>query len=146
MERRRAFFGRGVAALLKRFSLRDTQPRRLVIEALYRSRKPLSPYDLQKKIARRGAAINTVTVYRILDVFEELGIVHKHPCNGLYSLCSIPHKKGHHGFLHCGACGRVEEFLSKRLCKIENAIARSAKFRPRSHVSEILGLCSACHS
>lgn len=146
MERRRSLFsGKGsIAELLKKFSLRDTQSRRLVVEALHRVRKPSSPYDVQKNIATRGATINTVTVYRILATFEKLGIVHKHPCNGQYALCSIPEQKGHHGFLHCDSCGEVEEFCEPKLCKMENAIAKSAKFRPSSHVSEIVGTCHSC--
>lgn len=141
MERRRS---RPAEEILSGLGLRDTQPRRLVIEALRRSLKPVSPYDVQKQIHKRGAAVNAVTVYRVLAAFEGLGLVHRHPCDGKYMLCSIPEEKGHHGFLHCHDCGRTEEFCEPKLCKLENAIAASAKFRPSSHVSEIVGTCRDC--
>ena len=133
-----------LAPLLKKNGLRDTQSRRMVLEALRKSKHAASPYDLQKDIARRGGAINTVTVYRILRVLEELGLAHRHPCDGRYVLCTLPERKGHHGFLHCVRCGDIEEFSSRSLCWAENRVARVARFRPSEHVSEILGMCRAC--
>ncbi|MBP9773983.1 MAG: transcriptional repressor [Candidatus Peribacteraceae bacterium] len=133
-------------ALLKNNQLRDTQPRRMVIAALEKNKKGSSPYDIQKWIAKKGNAINTVTVYRILEAFEKIGIVHKHPCSGQFTLCSLPHQKGHHGFLHCHSCGTIDEFCSEDLCKVENSIAKKARFTPSSHMSEIVGLCFACAS
>jgi Fur family transcriptional regulator, ferric uptake regulator len=124
--------------------LKNTQPRRTVMQALSRIRKQVSAYDLQRWMASKGDAMNQVTVYRVLDAFEKAGIVHKHPCDGNFSLCSIPDRKGHHGFLHCHDCGHVEEFCSEALCNIEHGIARKAGFKPSSHVSEIVGACSAC--
>ncbi len=130
--------------LLKQSGLKDTQPRRLVVRALERIKQPSSPYDIQKWIAKQGDKINAVTVYRILEAFETLNIVHRHACNGQYSLCSQPDIAGHHGFLHCQDCGRVEEFADTALCRAENAVAQRAGFRPIEHVSEILGLCRTC--
>jgi Fur family ferric uptake transcriptional regulator len=134
-----------VATLLRKNGLRDTQPRRMVVQALLQKRRAGSPYDIQKWITVKGNTINAVTVYRVLEVFEKLGLVHRHPCNGLYTLCTIPGKKGHHGFLHCTSCGRVEEFCSTLLCMMENRIAKSARFRAKAHVSELTGLCRSCH-
>ncbi len=136
---------RPTAPLLRQKGLRDTQSRRMVLAALERRNKAHSPYELQKQISAGGNTINTVTVYRVLDVLEKAGLAHRHPCNGLYSLCSMPEQKGHHGFLHCTSCGTIEEFSDHRLCRLEDSIAKSAKFRPSEHVSEIVGTCSACH-
>lgn len=135
-----------IAKTLAHHKLRDTQTRRLVLQAMHASKKPLSPADIRQWILRRGAAINTVTVYRILDAFAALNIVHKHPYNGLYTACSMPETPGHHGFLHCDDCGSVEEFHDHRLCRIENDIATRAGYKPTMHVSEIRGICSQCAS
>ena len=131
-------------ALLKEHGLKDTQSRRAVLQALQRLQKPASPYDIQRWIHTKGGTINTVTVYRIIEAFERIGLVHRHPCDGHLSLCSIPEKKGHHGFLHCTSCGTTQEFHDEALCKAEERIARALKFRSSTHVSEILGICAAC--
>ncbi len=132
-----------ISIVLKAGGLRDTQPRRMVIGALERA-TAASPSEILAWIRKKGATINAVTVYRILAALEKLDLVHRHPCNGEYSLCSMPGKEGHHGFLHCTSCGIVEEFMNHDLCVLENKIARSKKFRPSSHVSEIVGTCQSC--
>lgn len=132
------------STLLRKYGLRDTQSRRMVVEAMQDLRRPVSPYDIRKWIDARGDTIGIVTVYRILAVLEKLNLVHRHACSGLISLCSLPDSKGHHGFLHCHSCGFVEEFMDSALCRAEDAVAKKAKFTPLKHVSEILGLCSSC--
>ena len=133
-----------IPLLLKRYGLRDTQPRRLVAESLIAGKEPSSAYDLRDRIVAGGGSINQVTVYRVLEAFERLGIAHRHPCNGRYTLCTMPERGGHHGILHCRDCGATEEFVDAELCRSEERVARDAGFRPASHVSELLGTCAAC--
>lgn len=133
-------------SMLQIRGLKQTGPRRMIIAALQRVRGAIAPYDLQEKMAKCGQKMNAVTIYRVLRALEEHGIVHRHPCDGHYSLCTLPDQKGHHGFLHCHSCGKIDEFADERLCKIENQIARSAKFKPHEHVSEITGVCASCLS
>ncbi len=134
------------SSVFKQHGLRDTQPRRMVVEAMQQLKKPVSPYDIQNWINTKGGTVSIVTVYRILAVLEELNLVHRHACSGLISLCSFSDPKGHHGFLHCHSCGSVEEFSDAALFRAEDAIAKRAKFKALKHVSEILGLCSSCVS
>jgi len=126
--------------------LKDTAPRRLVAEALCGIDAPASAKDLHEWIAReRDRSVGIVTVYRILDLLEKIGAVHRHSNDGLYSVCHIPSVHGHHVLLHCDACGKIEEKHDHSLCEQEDAVARSAGFRPVRHVSEILGTCHSCH-
>lgn len=140
------FADSAIAGLLKRNGLRDTRPRRLVIAALQALREPASPAEIQQWIAKKGGAVDAVTVYRILDVLQKLGLTHRHPCSGAATLCALPGTPGHHGFLHCTSCGRVQEYCDASLCKLEDRIAKKAGYSPTSHVSEILGLCPSCRS
>ena len=136
--------GKSAIKLLRERGLKDTLPRRLVITLLESLSRAASPQDIQKHLDERGQYVNIVTVYRILATLERIQLVHRHPCNGLYSLCTLPDQHGHHGFLHCIACGHVDEFADGDLCKVEDRIARSASFKPVSHVSEIVGTCLRC--
>jgi len=133
-----------ILSTMKSHGLRDTQPRRFVIGAMMKRKSPASAYDLQKLIITSGETINTVTVYRILDTLAELGLVHKEPTSGQYFLCSMPDTHGHHGFLHCDSCGKIEEFHNEDLCAVENKIAKAAGFTSKNHVSEISGICETC--
>lgn len=125
--------------------MKDTAPRRLVIEALSDRPGPVAAKDLHAWIARkRGRSVGLVTVYRILDLLERVGAVHRHAAEGMYSVCPIPSVRGHHVLLHCDSCGKVEERHDHSLCAREDAVARSAGFLPDRHVSEILGTCQSC--
>lgn len=131
-------------AILQAHGLRDTQSRRLVIETLAQSPTPISQKEIHVCIVKQGSTTNLVTVYRILETFEELGIVHRHPATGGFTLCSLQDHEGHHGFLSCEKCGTVSEFADAKLCVEENRIAKQAGFTPKHHISEIVGLCSHC--
>lgn len=130
--------------LLKQFKLRDTQARRSALVTLQASREPLSPQDVLQKIVKKNIAVNAVTIYRTLEAFEQCGLVHRHIGTGRYSLCTMLHHAGHHGLLHCHGCGRIEEFFSPTLCKIEHRIASSAHFAVSRHISELIGTCQTC--
>lgn len=133
-----------IALLLKNRGLRSTAPRNGVLEALSRQKKPVSPQDIVSAVDTDGGSVNLVTVYRMLEDLERVGLVHKHHPTGKYVICSMPEKKGHHGFLHCVMCGQTEEFMEPALCKIENTIAKRAGFIPVSHLSAIDGHCAGC--
>ncbi len=130
--------------VLRKAGLRDTQSRRMVVEALRKAGKPLSPLAIRKAIATKGQAINQVTVYRILEVLEEHKMLHRHPCSGDVTFCTMPGQTGHHGFLHCVSCGKVDEFASEELCRAEGEVAKRAGFTAHNHVSELIGICAKC--
>jgi Fur family transcriptional regulator, ferric uptake regulator len=129
---------------LKEHGLKNTRQRRLVLEAMDRIGKPTSPYDIREHIVTTGGSVNVVTVYRIIENFEGIGIAHRHPCDGHYALCSMPQESGHHGFLHCVSCGRTQEFSDEGVCRLTQRIARHSNFRVASHVNEIIGTCASC--
>jgi Fe2+ or Zn2+ uptake regulation protein len=133
-----------ISAYLSDRNLRDTQTRRIVLDALLKVEHSCTPRDIFQHLQKKQNPMNLVTIYRILDMLEKYGVVHKHPCSGTFSLCSQLGKEGHHGLLHCTSCGVVEEFMSEKLCAVEHAIAKSAKFKTSTHVSEMLGMCKQC--
>ncbi len=135
------------ASFLRTHNLRDTQPRRLVFEALKALKKPASPYDIRHWIDQNfHLNISTVTVYRIAEVFIELKLAHRHPCGGGIVLCSELGKKGVHGYLHCHDCGASEEFCNEELATSLQKQARKRKFKADSPLLEVSGTCSRCIS
>lgn len=130
-------------SLFKEHGLKETESRRMVVQTLLDAGVPLSATDIHTRMEETGAVSNLVTVYRILETLRHHHIVHRHP-SGLFFVCSLPGTKGHHGYLHCHSCGKIEEFSDSKLCAIENDIATKANFRPTHHMSEISGTCAQC--
>ncbi|OGN95673.1 MAG: hypothetical protein A2Z77_07805 [Chloroflexi bacterium RBG_13_51_36] len=122
-----------------------TRPRKLVLEVLEESEKPISPYDIQGILRTRGKQINHVTIYRTLDLLCRLNLAHKMMSGGGFLKCSLNAAEGCHRFMVCQDCGAIQEFANKELCREENQLARDLGFHTEHHLSEFYGLCSGCY-
>ena len=122
-----------------------TKPRKLVLEILEETEKPLSPYDIQGILRARGKHLNHVTIYRILDLLCSLNLVHKVLSSGGFVKCNLAAIEGCHRFMVCQQCGAIQEFADKELCQEENEFARDLGFHTEHHLSEFSGLCSQCY-
>ena len=131
--------------ILRAQGYKGTKPRKLVLDVLEETEKPLSPYDIQGVLRQRGKHLNHVTIYRILDLFCSLNLAHKMLSSGRFVRCSLDAAEGCHRFTVCQDCGAIQEFANEGLCQGENEFARSLGFHTRYHLSEFSGLCSRCH-
>ncbi len=124
---------------------KTTKPRRLVLEVLEETKKPLSPYDIQGILRARGKHLNHVTIYRILDLLCRLNLAHKMLSTGGFVKCSLAAEEGCHRFMVCQDCGAIQEFTSEGLCQGESDFAQNLGFHTEHHLSEFSGLCSQCY-
>jgi Fur family zinc uptake transcriptional regulator len=131
--------------LLQDQGYRATKPRKLVLEVLEETEKPLSPYDIQGVLRHQGKYLNHVTVYRILDLLCRLNLAHKMLSTGGFVKCSLDTTEGCHRFMVCQHCGAIQEFADRGLCQDENEFARNFDFHTQYHLSEFSGLCSQCY-
>jgi Fur family zinc uptake transcriptional regulator len=131
--------------ILQAQGYKATKPRKLVLEVLEETEKPLSPYDIQGILQTRGKYLNHVTIYRILDLLCRLNLAHKMLSSGGFVRCSLDVTEGCHRFMVCQDCGAIQEFADEGLCQKENEFAQNLGFHTEHHLSEFSGLCSRCH-
>jgi len=83
------------------------------------------------------------TVYRTLDVLEELGVVrHAHGVNGREEFHVLPERD--HGHLHCTGCRATWELGADDVAPLVTALRRSRGFEvDLSHLS-VSGRCAEC--
>jgi Fur family ferric uptake transcriptional regulator len=83
------------------------------------------------------------TVYRTLDVLEELGIVrHAHGADGREEFHVLPQSE--HGHLHCRGCRQTWEIDGREAGELVSALSAERGFRvDLSHLS-VSGLCREC--
>jgi Fur family ferric uptake transcriptional regulator len=83
------------------------------------------------------------TVYRTLDVLEQLGVIrHGHGADGREEFHVLPESV--HGHLHCGVCGDTFEIDADDVAAFVAAIeARHGFAVDLSHVT-VVGECRAC--
>jgi Fur family zinc uptake transcriptional regulator len=121
-----------------------TRPRRRVLEVLEHIEKPLSPYEIQKLLLEEGKYLDHVTIYRILELFCALNLVHKVLSLGGFVKCTLGDEEGCHRYMICHGCGALQEFADRALCVRENEVAEKFGFQPEYHLTEFSGLCSNC--
>ena len=95
--------------LLSGANLEATTNRVRVLEVVGNNRFPLSTDDIYK-ILKRSSTINRVTVYRILDLLVEHGLVERISTGGrafYYGLAPNDYHKPHPHF-YCKNCGQMD--------------------------------------
>ena len=131
--------------MLRERGYKITQPRKQLLQVLGETDRPLSPYDLQRLLQEQGRHVDHVTIYRVLELFCSLNLVHKVLSLGGFVRCTLGDREGCHSYMICRDCGVLQEFADKALCEKEDEVAESLGFHPDHHLTELLGVCSNCH-
>ena len=130
--------------ILKRNSLKVTQPRLKVLEIISRKESAISQPELEKLL---GKDIDRVTLYRVLASFEEKGIIHKiFDLHGTatYAMCSTNCSEHDHHDQHvhfiCRVCNSVYCLEDMTLPKV----SIPADFSLEAIAVNALGVCNHC--
>ena len=121
-----------------------TTPGRLaILELLEKSKKPLGIAKITRGL--RGKKLDPVTVYRVLDVLEKVGLVRKVDLRHGHADYEFAATDDHH-HLVCVRCGRIEDFKGCDLDSLaRKAIRDSNKFaKITQHSLEFFGTCKVC--
>jgi Fe2+ or Zn2+ uptake regulation protein len=129
---------------LRAEGLRVTGPRTRVLELLDGEHRALSPYEIRDHLGRDRIRMDVVTIYRVLEVLERLGLVHRVYRTGGYVRCRRRDLDHHHHHLVCTGCGRVAEITGDRLDEVMNRAETDSGYRVAGHILELYGLCGTC--
>ena len=132
--------------LCRERGVRLTDQRKLVLQLLCVSDKPLSAYELLDRM--RGVVRNPAppTVYRALDFLLEEGLVHKLESVHAYVGCTHPEHPHASQFLICDDCGEIAEVGDAGATKSLKAAGSAIGFRTKRPVFEVLGICAQCNA
>ena len=93
-----------------------TPSRNLVIKTLAKFNKPITAYELRDVINNNGVVnINISQVYRVLEFWIDLRLVHKISSINKFVLCTTPEEKHTHMLNICTVCEKVVETCNKRM-------------------------------
>jgi Fur family ferric uptake transcriptional regulator len=126
-------------ALLKA-SGRSVTKARVVVFGAFLGSEPLSMAELVRKVPE----VDRASVYRAVNLFEQLGIVQRVNIGWKYKLELTEHFAAHHHHLSCITCGRTIEMSELELERLIHSLAATHDFTPTAHQIEIQGLCSNC--
>lgn len=127
---------------LKDAGLKITSPRTKILEYLKLPEcQHISAEDLYKLLLEQGEEIGLATVYRVLNQFDDAGIVTRHHFEGGKSVFELAHQD-HHDHLVCLDCGRVIEFHDDIIEQRQNAIAEAHGLELTHHSLYLYGHCN----
>lgn len=132
-----------VGERLRRRGLRWTPQRSTVIEVLAESDGHITAADLVERCRARDPSTIPSTVYRTLDVLEELGLLrHGHGADGREEFHVLPGSE--HGHLHCAECGTSWEIGRAQADGVAAALRSGDGFEiDIGHVT-LVGRCREC--
>ena len=132
-----------VVQRLRARGLRWTPQRSTVIEVLAESDGHITAAELVDRCRLRDSSTIPSTVYRTLDVLEELGLVrHGHDANGREEFHVLPASE--HGHLHCAECGATWEIGPDQAAGVATALRAADGFEiDIGHVT-LVGRCRDC--
>lgn len=128
-----------------------TTQRRVVFEILSdREEEHLSPEQIFEFIKDKYPEMGLATIYRTLQIFEEIGLVYKlNFDDGCYRYEILsPHSDEIHQHHHlvCMVCGKIIEVKEDLMNSLEEIIEKQYNFEITNHMVKFTGVCSQCRN
>ncbi len=138
-----------VRKLLKEKDLRLTPQREAVLQILLEGQEEhLTAEDIYDRTRDHHPDIGLATIYRSLDLFEELGLVSRldFGTGGRRYEFSLDQDRHYHHHLICLDCGSIFEFNEDLLEDLEAIIGNENGFRVVDHSLRFFGYCRDCQT
>jgi Fur family ferric uptake transcriptional regulator len=132
------------AEYLKGERLRMTRERRAILEEMLEVRGHFDADQLLMLFRRRGRPISRATLYRTLARLVDAGLVHKIEMAQGQARYEPMFGRHHHDHMVCVECGRIIEFESREIERLQEEICRRKKFTMTGHTHQIRGICATC--
>lgn len=128
---------------LRTRGMRWTPQRRVLVEVILAAEGHVTGAELVEGCRSRDPDTTASTVYRTLDVLEDIGLIrHSHGLDGREEFHVLP--SAEHGHLRCEGCGATWEIGREEAARLTGALARERGFRVNLSHLTIEGRCAAC--
>ncbi len=123
-----------------------TPSRTLVIKTLSKHKKPISAYELKDEINKnKDVRINISQIYRVLEFWIDLGLIHKISSINKFLLCRTPDEKHTHMLNYCTVCETVYETCNERMgLNLKKSTAKLDLAFNNTRSVEIPVICPQC--
>ncbi len=132
---------------LKEKGFKLTPQRRAILDIILETEgKHLSAEEIYDLVKVKCPDIGLATVYRTMQMFEEVGLVYKHNFDEVRSRYEINHHNEYHQHHHliCVGCSRVIEVEEDLLEQLESGIEKKYNFEISNHNVKFFGYCEKC--
>ena len=125
--------------------LKLTPLREEIYRQVLNAHTALGAYEIRDQINRTNRNVAPITIYRILDLLRETGLIHRLESQNTYYACYQEHKSSTSIVtLICQHCGNVAELVDENVEKLMGLLEKNADFVMENRVLEIEGKCPQC--
>lgn len=132
-----------MAKKLSQLGYRLTPQRAMIVAAIEKSDDHISAEEIYAQIVAKYPQVNISTVYRTLELLEQLGLVTETDLGG-GSVRYHPVDKGHHHHLVCQECWTVIDLDDSVLASLKSTLLRQYQFAADLRHLAIFGRCAKC--
>jgi Fur family ferric uptake transcriptional regulator len=126
---------------LKKSGLKVTHPRVTILNILKDiGSQHVSAEDIYRILLENSEEIGLATVYRVLNQFDDAGIIDRHHFEGGKSVFELSGKH-HHDHLVCLKCGKVVEFEDNVIEQCQKDVAANHHMTLTNHSLYLYGEC-----
>lgn len=132
---------------LKEKGYKLTPQRRAIVDIIIDNEgNHLTVEELYDEVKKECPEIGLATVYRTVQLLEELGTICKINLNDGCNRYELVHENEHHQHHHliCTECGRIIEVEGDLLDNLEQSIEETYNFNVKNHSVKFFGICCDC--
>lgn len=124
--------------------LEYTSERKEIIKAVLSFEGHFTVEDLFERLNEQDRCVSRATIYRAIPLLVQSGVI----IEALYRQGRTSYEniynKEHHDHLVCIRCGKIIEFHSGEMERIQKEVCKQHKFMSIRHRIEIRGYCADC--
>ena len=132
-----------IEQLLRQKGVRLTAQRRLILRRAV-SHLHFTAEELVKDVQRIDESVARGTVYRVITLLHESGVLEKHDFWHGPPYYEVTFGKAHHDHLMCLQCGEIIEFQEPRWEALQEDVVKRYGYQLLSHTHKLYGLCANC--
>lgn len=117
-----------------------TKARIAMYKFLKETKFPVDVFEILEYLHSKKMGTNKVTVYRILELFEEAELLQKVEFGEGKARYELIREDHHH--LICTRCSRIQDFEDSHIEDLIKEVQKGKNFKIENHSFEIFGVCS----
>jgi Fur family ferric uptake transcriptional regulator len=131
---------------LKQKGLRFTRERESILDEILSHKGHFDLEQIYLGLRDKGSRVSRASVYRTVPLLLESGLLEEvqRTDKDKHAHYELTYGSSHHDHMICTECGKVMEFRSPSIEKLQDSLCRSRGFKGTSHTLEIRGVCREC--
>lgn len=123
--------------------MRVTPQRAIIFEAIEKLEGHITAEDIFAEVQEINAYISLATVYRTLELLQELNLITPTNLGGSQTYFALKDHGSHH-HLVCLNCGKIEEFADEIFDPVRSGLEQHYGFEVHTDHMSLFGLCRGC--